>query len=103
MTTRQYLLRRANATIGGSLVFLVVAGAWLSANHRGFVLRFVLAVLGAAVALAAFWSLFEIPCLNCRKSLGSTGFRVASGLMRESAPKCPHCGLSLDAAMPGKR
>jgi NO-binding membrane sensor protein with MHYT domain len=102
MTTRQFLLRRANATIRGTVAFLLVAGALLTYSSPGFVMSFVIAVVIAAVALAAFWSLFEVPCPNCRKSLGSIGFRVANGQMRHISPKCPHCGVSLDETLPGR-
>ena len=96
MTTRQYLIRRANATLGWTVIFLLAAGALLTSIHLEFVLSFVLATVVAVVALAAFWSLFEIPCPSCRKSLGSIGFRVANGRMQDSSPKCPHCGASLE-------
>ena len=101
MTTRQYLVRRANATVGGIVAFLLVAGALLTSSSKGFVMRFVIAVVVGAVVLAAFWSLFEIPCPGCRNSLGSIGFRVANGQLRDTSPKCPHCGVSLDEKMPG--
>ena len=101
MTTRQYLIRRAKATIRGTVAFLLLAGALLTAGPRGFVMSFVIAVVIGAVVLAAFWSLFEVPCPNCRQALGSIGFRVGNGQMRDRSPNCPHCGVSLDETMPG--
>lgn len=96
MTIRQYLIRRCNRTVTGTIAFLIVAGALLSSAPRVFVLRFVLAVVVAAVVLAAVWSLFEIPCPNCIKRMGRIGFAVANGLMANRSPRCPHCGVSVD-------
>jgi Immunity protein 27 len=100
VTIRLYLMRRANRTITGVAAFLLLAGALVSSGPRGFVLRFVFSVPIVAVVIAAFWSLFEVPCLNCRKHLGRVGFWVANGRMRGVSPQCPHCGISLDSEIP---
>ena len=81
MTIRQSLERRGQRTVAGTSAFLLGAGLLVSSGPRIFVLRFVFAVLMGAVVLAAVWSLFEIPCPNCRKRLGRIGFCVASGLL----------------------
>jgi hypothetical protein len=100
MTIRRYLEGRCSRTVAGTMAFLIIIGIAFNAVPRIFILRFVLAVLVAALAMAAFWSLFEIPCPNCRRSLGTVGFRVANGLSRQSSPHCPHCDISIDAPMP---
>jgi hypothetical protein len=100
VTIRFYLMRRANRTVSGVATFLLLAGALVTSGPRIFVLRFVFAVLMGAVVIAAFWSLFEVPCVNCRKHLGRVGFWVANGRMRGILPQCPHCGISLDSEMP---
>jgi hypothetical protein len=97
VTSRVYLARRANRTVTGVVAFLLLAGILISSGPRGFVIRFVFAVLTLAVVIAAFWSLFEVPCINCRKPLGRVGFRVAHGRLRGTSPQCPHCGISLDS------
>jgi hypothetical protein len=99
MTIRLYLMRRANRTATGVVAFLLLAGTLVRSGPRGFVFRFVLSVLIVAVVMAAFWSLFEVPCLNCRKHLGRVGFWVANGRMRSASPQCPHCGISLDSEL----
>ena len=100
MTIRQYLIRRCNRAVSGTIAFLLVAGALVSSGPRIFVMRFVFAVVMAAVVAAAIWSLFEIPCPNCRKSMGRIGFWVANGRMKHDAACCPHCGVGVDAAFP---
>ena len=97
---RLYLIRRANRTVTGVIAFLLLAGVLISSGPRGFVLRFVFAVPMVVVVIAAFWSLFEVPCLHCRKPLGRVGFWVANGRMRHTSPQCPHCGISLDSEIP---
>ena len=87
--------------MSGTIAFLVVTGALVSSGPRVFVIRFVFAVVIAAVVVAAIWSLFEIPCPNCRKSMGHVGFWVANGRMANTAPHCPHCDVSVDEAVPG--
>ena len=49
---------------------------------RILAVRIVVAVLIGAVLAAAFWSLFEIPCPNCGKRLGSVAFWVSVGRVR---------------------
>src|SRR5580704_5784414 len=100
MTIRQYLERRCNRTMAGTVAFLILVGIGFNAVPRIFILRFVLAVLLAAVVIAAFWSLFEIPCPSCRRSLGTLGFWAANGLNRQFSPHCPHCDTSIDTPMP---
>jgi hypothetical protein len=100
MTIRRYLERRCNRTVTGTVIFLIMVGLAFNSVPRIFILRFVLAVLIAAVAMAAFWSLFEIPCPICRRSLGRLGFLAANGLNQQASPHCPHCDISLDAPMP---
>jgi hypothetical protein len=100
VTIRQYLMRRCNRAVSGTSAFLVVAGALVSSGPRMFVIRFVFAVVMAAVVVAAIWSLFEIPCPICHKPMGRVGFWVANGRMKTTAPRCPHCGVSVDEAVP---
>lgn len=100
MTIRQFLERRGQRTVGGTVAFVLVTGLLISSGPRIFVLRFVLAVFVGAVVFAAVWSLFEIPCPNCRKRLGRIGFCVASGLMANRAPQCLHCHIGLDQEIP---
>jgi endogenous inhibitor of DNA gyrase (YacG/DUF329 family) len=47
--------------------------------------------------------LFEIPCPKCRKPMGRVGFWVANGRMEKTAPSCPHCGISVDDAVPTEK
>ena len=101
MTIRGYLVRRASRTVSSVTVFLLLAGALVTVGPNGFVPRFVLAVFIGAVVVAAFWSLFEVPCLNCRKPLGTVGFWVANGRLRDTSPQCPHCQISFDTQLPG--
>ena len=103
MTIRQYLMRRCSRTVTGTIAFLIVAGALVSSGPRVFVIRFVFAVVMAAVVVAAIWSLFEIPCPKCRKPMGRVGFWVANGRMEKTAPSCPHCGISVDDAVPTEK
>lgn len=100
MTIRDYLQRRCRRTVTGTVVFLIVVGLSFGAVPWIFILRFVLAVLGGAVVVAAFWSQFEIPCPNCRRSLGRLGFMVGTGGYAGPSPHCPHCDISVDAALP---
>ena len=100
MTIRQYLMRRCNRAVSGTIAFLVVAGALVSSGPRMFVIRFVFAVVIAAVVVAAIWSLFEIPCPICHKAMGRVGFWVANGRMEKTAPRCPHCEVSVEEEVP---
>jgi hypothetical protein len=101
MTIRQYLMRRCNRAVSGTIAFLIVAGALVSSGPGIFIMRFVFAVVMAVVVVAAIWSLFEIPCPNCRKAMGRVGFWVANGRMEKSAARCPHCAVSVDEEVPG--
>lgn len=102
MTNRQYLVRRANRTVTATIAGLIVAGLVVTSGPRIFVLRFVFSVVLGAGVLAAFWSLFEIPCLNCQEALGRIGFWVANGRKFDESPKCPNCGISVDTEVPRK-
>ena len=100
MTIRDHLQRRCRKTVTGTVVFLIVVGLSFGAVPWIFILRFVLAVLAGALVIAAFWSQFEIPCPNCKRSLGRIGFMVGTGGYSSSSPHCPHCDISVDAALP---
>jgi hypothetical protein len=102
MTNRQYLVRRANRTAAWTIAGLIVGGFLATSVPRIFVLRFILSVLIGAGVVAAFWSLFESLCLNCRKPLGSLGLWVANGRKFDESPKCPSCGISVDTEIPTK-
>jgi hypothetical protein len=58
--------------------------------------------LMAVVTLAAFLSLFQIPCPRCRKSLGLVGFKGANSAWgkRGATARCPNCRVSVDEPMP---
>jgi hypothetical protein len=100
LTIRQYLERRSGIYARGTCAFLLLAGALVTSAPKIFVIRFTFAVLIGAVVLAAFWSLFHIPCPKCAKPMGSTGFWTAIG--RRVAPaQCPHCNVNLDVEAPG--
>jgi hypothetical protein len=99
LTIRQYLERRSGRYARGTCVFLLLAGALVTSAPRIFAIRFAIAVLIGAVVVAAFWSLFHIPCPKCSTSMGSTGFLTAIG--RRVAPaQCPHCSVNLDVEVP---
>lgn len=100
MTIRQYLTRRGDRYATLAFAFLLVAGVVTGYAPRILAVRIVFAVLVGVVLAAAFWSLFEIPCPNCGKSMGSTGFWVSVG--RKSAERCPHCDVSVDIEMPNR-
>ena len=51
VTIRQYLMRRCNRAVSGTIAFLVVTGALVSSGPRMFVIRFVFAVVMAAVVV----------------------------------------------------
>jgi hypothetical protein len=103
MTNRQNLMRRAYRTAGGIIATSLVVGILQDYAPQLFALRFTASVLLTAAFVAAVWVLFEIPCLNCRKSWGKTGFWVASGQMGDKSPRCPHCEISVDADVPTVR
>ena len=100
MTIRQYLRRRSDRYLTIGMVFLLVIGALMSRAPRILGIRIIFAVLIGVVLAAGFWSLVEIPCPNCLKSLGSVGFWFSLGRTRGVATRCPHCGISIDADMP---
>jgi len=103
MTIREYLMQRNWKYARRATVFLLVSGALVSIGTSGFIVRFVCAVVIAAVTVAAFWSLFEIPCPKCHKRLGVVGFKAAnSGIgSKATAPAhCPHCNVNFDEPMP---
>lgn len=99
MTIRQYLMRRCSQTVTATIAFVLVAGYFVSLSPPLFAVRFALAVLIGAVVLAAFWSLFKLPCPRCGRSLDAVGFWAANGGLSSSTAKCPHCAVSLDAPM----
>jgi hypothetical protein len=100
MTIRQYLKRRTDRYLTFGIVFLLIIGALMSRAPRILGVRIVFAVLIGVVLAAGFWSLVEIPCPNCLKSLGRVGFWFSVGRTRGVATRCPHCGISIDADMP---
>jgi len=100
MTIRQYLMRRCNRSLTGTIAFLLLAGALITSGPSNFGLRAIWALLIAVVVTAVVWSLFEIPCLNCLKPMGRVGFWVANGRMVETSPRCPHCDISVDEKIP---
>jgi hypothetical protein len=103
MTIREFLMRRSSQYTSRTMAFLLVSGALVSIGASAFVVRFVCAVMIVVVTVAAFWSLFQIPCPKCHKSLGLVGFKVANSGTggRNTVPAhCPHCNVSFDEPMP---
>lgn len=100
MTIRQYLKRRSDRYSTGAFAFLLAAGIAMGYAPRILAIRIVFAILIGVILLAAFWSLFEIPCPNCRKPMGRVGFWVSLGRTGESAERCPHCDVSVDVDVP---
>ena len=100
MTIRQYLRRRSDRYATLAFAFLLVVGVVAGYAPRILAIRVVFAVLIGVVLAAAFWSLFEIPCPNCGKSMGRVGFWVGVG--RKSAERCPHCDISVDIDVPNR-
>ena len=100
MTIREYLRRRSDRYLTCGIVFLLIIGALMSRAPRILGIRIIFAVLIGVVLAAGFWSLVEIPCPNCLKSLGRVGFWFSLGRTRGVATRCPHCGMSIDADMP---
>jgi hypothetical protein len=98
MTMRASVMRRSSQHASRTTIFLLVAGALVTLSIRSFVIRFACGVVIAVVAVAAFWTMFQIPCLKCRKPLGIVGFKVAnSGIGSRAVPAhCPHCNVSFD-------
>ena len=100
MRIRQYLIRRNDRYATLAVVFLLAVGVAAGYAPRILAVRIVFAVLVCVVLAAAFWSLFEIPCPNCAKPMGSVGFWVSLGRARSVAQRCPHCEISVDAEVP---
>ena len=100
MKIRQYLVRRNDRYATLAVVFLLAVGVAAGYAPRILAIRIVFALLVCVILAAAFWSLFEIPCPNCGKPMGSVGFWVSLGRARETASRCPHCDISVDAEMP---
>ena len=102
MTIRQYLKRRSDRYASVAFVFLLAVGISMGYVPRILAVRIVVAVLIGAVLAAAFWSLFEIPCPNCGKRLGSVGFWVSVGRVSKVPEHCPHCGVGVDVDLPNR-
>jgi hypothetical protein len=100
MTIRQYLVRRNDRYATLAVAFLLAMGIAAGYAPRILAIRIVFAILVGVVLLAAFWSLFEIPCPNCRKTMGRVGFWVSVGRATKVPERCPHCGIGVDAEMP---
>jgi hypothetical protein len=100
MTIRQILRRRSDRYATLAFAFLLVVGVVAGYAPRILTIRIVFGILVGVVLAAAFWSLFEIPCPNCGKSMGSIGFWVSVG--RKSAERCPHCDISVDIDVPNR-
>jgi uncharacterized membrane protein YphA (DoxX/SURF4 family) len=79
MTIRQCLILRNDRYATLAVVFLLAVGIAAGYAPRILAVRIVFAVLVCVFLAAAFWSLFEIPCPNCRKPMGSVGFWVSLG------------------------
>ena len=102
MTIRQYLIRRSDRYATLAVVFLLAVGIAAGYAPRILAIRIVFAVLVCVILAAAFWSLFEIPCPNCGKPMGSVGFWVSLGRARRVSVRCPRCDISVDAEMPNR-
>jgi predicted RNA-binding Zn-ribbon protein involved in translation (DUF1610 family) len=102
MTIRQILRRRSDQYASWAFAFLLAAGIAAGYAPRILAIRIVFALLVGVVLAAAFWSLFEIPCPNCGKRLGSVGFRVSVGRASGKPEHCPHCGIGVDEELPNR-
>ena len=101
MTIRHFLMRLSSQYLHRTAGFLVASGALVTILTRTFAFRFAAGVVMAVVTVAAFYSLFQIPCPRCRKSLGLLGFKVANSAVASRSPAhCPHCNVSFDSEMP---
>lgn len=100
MTIRQYLKRRSDRHATLAFAFLLAVGVAMGYAPRIFAVRVAFAVLVCVVLAAAFWSLFDIPCPNCGKPMGSIGFWVSLGRAGGVSARCPHCDISVDAEVP---
>jgi hypothetical protein len=85
-----------------ALAFLLVVGVVMGYTPRILAVRIVFAVLVGVVLAAAFWSVFESPCPNCWKSMGSTGFWVSVGRTGKVPERCPHCDIGVDIDVPNR-
>jgi hypothetical protein len=102
MRIRQYLIRRSDRYATLAVVFLLAVGITAGFAPRILAIRIVFAILTGVILLAAFWSLFEIPCPNCGKPMGRIGFWVSLGGAGRESPRCPHCDISVDAEVPNR-
>ncbi len=102
MTIRQFLVRRNDRYATLAVAFLLAVGLAAGYTPRILAIRIVFAILIGVVLTAAFWSLFEIPCPNCGKSMGRVGFWVSVGRASRALEHCPHCGISVDVDMPNR-
>jgi hypothetical protein len=102
MTIRQYLVRRNDRHAMLAVAFLLAMGVATGYAPRIFAIRIVFAILIGVVLLAAFWSLFEIPCPSCGKPMGRVGFWVSVGRAGEMLERCLHCGIGVDVEMPNR-
>jgi hypothetical protein len=100
MTIRQYLRRRGDRYLTGAIVLLLVIGMLTPSVPRILAIRIIFALLIGVVLAAGFWSMVDIPCPNCLKSLGRVGFWVSVGRGQRSEERCPSCHISIDADMP---
>lgn len=100
MTIREYLKRRSDRCAALAFAFLLAAGVGLGYAPRILAIRIVFAVIVGVLLAAAFWSLFEIPCPNCGKTMGRVGFWVSLGRTGKSHERCPHCDISVDVEVP---
>lgn len=100
MTIRQYLIRRNDRYATLAFAFLLAVGVAAGYMPRILAIRIVFAVLICVMLAAAFWSLFDIPCPNCGKPMGSVGFWVSLGRSRGVLVRCPHCDISVDTEVP---
>jgi hypothetical protein len=100
MTIRQYLVRRNDRYAALAFVFLLAVGVAAGYAPRILAIRIVFAVLICVVLAAAIRSLFEIPCPNCGKPMGSIGFWVGVGRRSQVSERCPHCDIGVDADVP---
>ena len=100
MTIRQYLKRRSDQYATLAVVFLLAVGIAAGYAPRILAVRIVAAILIGVVLAAAFWSLFEIPCPNCGKSMGRVGFWVGLGRSSPVPERCPNCGIGVYVDLP---
>ena len=102
MTIRQYLVRRNDRYAMLAVAFLLAMGIAAGYAPRILAVRIVFAILIGVVLLAAFWSLFEIPCPNCGKPMRRVGFWVSVGRAGKMPEHCPHCAIGVDVQIPSR-